>query len=141
MIRKSLRRWKTFATALALLVIGFSLGSHAQRVRGGANPHSSASLQAAVVQLGVYDKLLVLGEPRAYEAQFVVTGEGGEQYRAVKRATAEDTWVYAEFPHDFDKFPANPGTLSAFRWKCVVEGKTVAGGQFQWGGSRAVAPQ
>jgi hypothetical protein len=130
-----------FLTGFILLLIGFTLGAYAQRKGQQARRNSFASLQAAVVQLGVYDKNLVLGEQRAYEAQFIVTGRDGKQYKSLKKATAEDTWVYAEFPYDFDSFPVNSNVHSAYRWECVVEGMTVAGGEFQWGGDRAVAVQ
>ena len=124
-----------------LLLIGFTLGSYAQRRGTQARRNAFASLQAAVVQLGVYDKNLVLGEPRAYEAQFIVTGRDGKQYKSLKKAKAEDMWIYSEFPYDFDGFPANSNVHSTYRWKCVVEGMTVASGEFQWGGNRATAVQ
>lgn len=139
MLRHLNRNAPVFAAGLVLLLIGFALGGYAQRRQGRASPNAFASQQAAVVQLGVYDKNLVLGEPRAYEALFVVTGADGKRYKSLKKASAEDMWVYAEFPYDFDSFPPNSGAHAAYRWECVVEGMTVAGGQFQWGGNRAAA--
>ena len=130
-----------FLTGFLLLLISFTLGVYAQRRGDQARRNAFASLQAAVVQLGVYDKNLVLGEQRAYEAQFIVTGRDGKQYKSLKKATAEDTWVYAAFPYDFDGFPANSNVHSAYRWECVVEGMRVASGEFQWGGNRATTPQ
>ena len=130
-----------FLTGFVLLLIGFALGGYAQRRGNQANRNAFASVQAAVVQLGVYDKNLVLGEQRAYEALFIVTGGDGKQYKSLKKATAEDMWVNSEFPYDFDNFPANSNVHAPYRWKCVVEGMTVAGGEFQWGGNRATAVQ
>ena len=130
-----------FLTGFVFILIGFTFGSYAQRRRSQANPNVFAATQSAVVQLGVYDKNLVLGEPRDYEAIFVVTGGDGKQYKSLRKAAPEDTWVYAGFPYDFDNFPANSNVHSTYSWKCTVEGKTVAGGEFQWGGNRATASQ
>ena len=141
MIKHISNNLSRFLTGFILLMIGFTLGGYSQRRGTQPGQNAFASLQAAVVQLGVYDKNLVLGEPRAYEAQFIVTDRNGKQYKSLKKAKAEDMWIYAEFPYDFDSFPANSNVHSTYRWKCVVEGMTVASGEFQWGGNRATAVQ
>jgi hypothetical protein len=140
MIKRLSKHLAVFLIGFMLVLLGFGLGSYAQR-RGAANQNAFASVQAAVIALGVYDKNLVLGTPRAYEAQFIVTGPDGKQYKSLKKATAEDQWIYSEFPYDFDSWPANSNVNVSYRWKCVVEGMTVASGEFQWGANRAAAKQ
>ena len=140
----SSRKRLLILAGVASLLVVFVCGSYAQRRGRQAVRNTFSYYQHAVVELGVSDKDVALGEVRAYDALFIVTGEDGKQYKAQKRATSEESAPYEAsvvFPDNFDNYPSHSDVLSHYRWKCVVEGKVVAGDQFQWGGERAVTPQ
>jgi hypothetical protein len=121
----------------SFLSAGFIAGTYAQR-RSTRPPETSTFLQsqAAIIKLGVWEKF---GTPRNYTATFLVTGPNGKEYNASKRVRDDDSWVYTEFPEEFHGGIPSYSTLGNYDWKCVVDGRVVAHGRFQWGGSRAIA--
>ncbi|GEM_PF-1346879 len=91
--------------------------------------------QGAIIQLGVWDKGGEYGG-RAYEATFIVTAPNGK--KATAEAIGSDDWIYVNFPDDFEgQGNINYSKLTNYKWVCVVKGKTVASGSFQWGNSTA----
>ena len=106
-----------------------SAATYAQR------PPAPGFLQSTSVriQLGVWDKYDVDTSNRA---RFVVTAPNGKQYVA-ERTESLDDWVYVHFPDDFSPSVSNSSVYTLYSWKCMVGGKSVAGGKFRWGGGRA----
>jgi hypothetical protein len=120
----------------ALLSLGFIFGSYAQR-RNSNSASTFLKSQAATVKLGVWDKF---GDPKNYTAMFVVTAPNGKENRVQKRVAPDGGWVYVSFPDEFEGGAPDYSTFTSYKWKCIVDGKVVANGQFQWGSSRASAP-
>lgn len=128
-----MNKWFSIIFILTMLLLGHISESYAQERR---NDSTSTFLQsqAAIVRLGVWDKF---GKPRNYTATFVVTAPNGKQNKAQKAVAADDVWVYVDFPNEFTGDVPDYSTFTTYKWKCLVGGKEVATGQFQWGGSRA----
>jgi len=116
---------------MGFLIIGYLVGANAQKNRLPA----SGFLQSAstIIQLGVWDKM---GVSKTNNATFIVTAPNGKQYKAEKSEPLDD-WVYASFPEDFSPYPENTSVFTTYSWKCVVDGKNIAGGIFKWGNGQA----
>ena len=88
---------------------------------------------AAIIQLGVWDKA---GNAKSNNTTFIVTATDGKQYKATLSEPL-DNWVYVSFPDGFSPYPENTSVYASYSWKAVVDGKTVAGGNFKWGNGQA----
>ena len=112
------------------LAAGYLIGANAQR-----NRPASGFLQstAAFIQLGVWDKS---GVSKTNKATFIVTEPSGKQYKA-ERSEPLDDWVYVTFPNDFSPYLDNTSVYMSYSWKCIVDGKTVANGNFKYGNGQA----
>ncbi len=110
---------------LTLLSLGIVVGRAQRRVR-------HVTWQQSVepqVQLGIRDKLGVLGK---YTAVFVVTAPDGERQRATRQVVdsdVENDWGEVSYPGDFGALLYQSGT---YRWECRVDGEVVAKGTFEY---------
>lgn len=130
-MKRSFIKWIcAFAVCLTLAASGYLIGVEAQKNR----LPNSGFLQstASVIKLGVWDKM---GNAKSNRATFTVTAPNGKQYKSTKNEPLND-WVYANFPDEFDTYP-DTTAYTTYSWKCVVDGKTVAGGNFKWGNGQA----
>jgi len=76
------------------------------------------------VQLGIREKF---GNLKNYEAIFIVTDSKGKEYKLTKKIQS-DEWQFVYFPEDFN----TDGGKGIYRWKGVVDGKTVIHGKFEY---------
>lgn len=128
-----MNHWFSTVLIFVLLSVAPIFGSYAQERREGSTSTFLKS-ESANVRLGVWDKF---GEPTNYTATFVVTAPNGKQKKTQKNVVADEGWVYVDFPNDFEGGAPDYSAYAFYQWKCLVGGKEVATGQFQWGGSRA----
>lgn len=126
---------KRFLIVFVFIIVssGHTSGSYGQ-VRRNVSPSTFLKSDSAIIRLGVWDKF---GAAKNYTANFVVTAPTGKQHKAQKHVVADEGWVYVDFPNDFGGGAPDYSTYATYQWKCLVGGKEVATGQFQWGGSRA----
>ena len=115
---------------LMFLATGYFIGANAQRNRP---PTGFLQSTSAFIQLGVWDKS---GVSKSNKATFIVTEPSGKQYKA-ERSESLDDWVYVSFPQDFSSYPDNISVYTNYSWKCIVDGKNVAGGNFKFGNGQA----
>lgn len=78
--------------------------------------------QDGTIELGVRDKF---GELKNYDAEFIVKGNG-KKYQIIKHIKG-DEFGTVYFPKDF-KTTGIPGK---YTWKCTVNNKEVASGDFK----------
>ncbi len=131
MTRSSSKFLLCLCVAASILFVGYVLGGYAQRPRN-RQAQGWLSSQATFVQLGAWDKAATTAADRLV---FVVTAPNGKQYKAEKAGPASEEWAYVSFPGDFDSYPDH--AFTSYTWKCLADGKQVAGGQFKYGGDRS----
>lgn len=80
------------------------------------------------IQLGVRDKW---GD-KEYVAEFIVIGPAGKVSSA-KIKVETDMFGYVMFPTDFNASSAAQGN---YKWRAIVDGKSVSGGSFTFEGTK-----
>lgn len=130
-MRNSAKKFSIAAFCLLLVAGGYLIGVYAQKRRMPASGFLQST--AAKIQLGVWDKT---GVAKSDKAAFIVTAPNGKTFRAEKDEPLDD-WVYATFPDDFSSYPEETDIYKTYKWKCIVDGKEVAGGVFKWGNGQA----